>query len=141
MSEGNERSPLAGIESFEAAVFRVGQVARRLLADNPELPVRDLEPTAWTLAQGTAVTAALEITPDSVDGVRAWAKALGGEASVEVRGKGARYRVAKFETEIAGVQVEFTATGAASEDEIAAWRAEQDQAATSAGAQTLGGAA
>lgn len=116
---------------MEAAAFRVGQVARRLLADHPDLSARDIEPTVWTLNRGTAVTQKLEITPDSIDGVRAWAEALGVEAEVTVSGRTAYapYKVAKFETEIDGVEVEFSTTGAATDDEIVAWRAEHDQAA------------
>ncbi|MEV0112327.1 hypothetical protein AB0H77_03585 [Streptomyces sp. NPDC050844] len=115
---------------MEAAAFRVGQVARRLLADHPGLSVRDLEPTVWSLSCGIAVTQQLEITPDSIDGVRAWAEALGVEVKVAVQGKAAYapYKVAKFKTEIDGVEVEVGTTGVATDDEVAAWRAERDQA-------------
>lgn len=59
-----------------------------------------------------------------------------------MRGKSSHtlYRTAKAETEIDGVQVEVTTTGRASEDEIAAWCAEQDQAAAGESESPSGGA-
>jgi hypothetical protein len=130
VSETTKPDPLACTTAMEAAVFRVGQVARRLLADHPELPVWDLEPSVWVLNHGSAVSAKLEISPGTLDGVLAWGTALGVEVSVELvdRTPYAPYRAAKFVTEVDGVQVDVNSTGAASDEETAAWRAEQDQA-------------
>jgi len=118
---------LAGVEAMEAATFRLGHVARRLLNDHPDLPVLDIEPTAWAMSHGTHITAYLEVTPKSLDGASAWAHALGVEAAVQLCGKPGTvpYRKVEFETEVDGVLVKVMVTGAASDDERTAWATQE----------------
>jgi hypothetical protein len=130
MTEINKPNPLACVTAAEAATFRVGQVARRLLADHPGLPVEDMEPSVWVLNCGSSITAKLEISPGSLDGVVRWAEALGVELRFETRGGAqyAPYRLAKAVVEVDGVEVDVNCTGQATDEEIAAWRAGQDHA-------------
>lgn len=130
MSEHIERSPLAEVEAIEAAVFRIGQLARRLRTEHPELPIERMEPTAWALAtgyRGTDVHAELEIGAGSVDGVHAWATALGTKDIVKTTDKGP-HQAAKAEVVIHGVMVKVSGTRTLVGDEYAAWCAKRDQA-------------
>lgn len=120
---------LAELEAFEAAAFRVGQLARRLRIDHPDLPVDVMQPTVWALASsaGPDVHAELEIHCDSVDGVHAWAAVLGVEATVTIAGSGYERAVAK--AVVNGVTVKVSGTRSLTGDEYAAWQARKEQAA------------
>ncbi|MCC9712042.1 hypothetical protein E4N62_46675 [Streptomyces sp. MNU76] len=138
MSEDTSRNVLAELEAFEAAAFRVGQLARRLRTDHPDLPVQTMLPTVWALASsaGPDVHAELEIHCDSVDGAHACAAVLGVEATVTIAGSG--YERAAAKAVVNGIKVKVSGTRSLTGDEYRAWRAEQDQAA--AEAETAGGA-
>lgn len=141
MSETTEPDALVEIMVFEAAAFRVGQVARNLLAEHPGLPAERVEPTAWVLPNpldGPVVTAVLDIMAGSVDGVRAWATALGVEATVTISTSGP-WEAAHAKAVVNGVTVKVMATRSLTGDEYVAWSAPQDQAATEPAEAVPGG--
>lgn len=125
-----ERTPLATVEAFEAAAFRAASVARRLLADHPDLPVRQIRPNASAYADTDSTFAQLEISTRSVDGVRAWAEVLGTTVTVhfhDARGSSTlAFEHHQAQAEVAGVEVAVVATRRdLTDDEFAAWRAKQ----------------
>lgn len=124
-----ERTPLATVEAFEAAAFRVSHVARRLMADHPGLPLRQVRPGASAYQDGNAF-ARLEFLARDVEGVRAWAKVLGTTVKVnfhDARGSNTlAFEHHSAEAEVAGVEVTVYASRRdLSEDELATWRAKQ----------------
>lgn len=126
-----ERTPLSTIEAFEAGAFRVGQLARRLRTDHPDLPVVRMEPTAWALTSmfgDPDVTAELEIGAGTVDGVRAWAAALDVEATVTTS-VNSPFELAQASAVVDGVTVKVEGTRALTGDEYAAWKAEHEKPA------------
>ncbi|WP_329311657.1 hypothetical protein [Streptomyces sp. NBC_01262] len=130
-----EYTPLQTIEFLEAAAFRVGQVWRRLRANHPDLPVSNVRPSVYANERDT--TSRLEISPDDVDAVRAWAEALG--TTVDIRfhdGAGSHAHCFEYHhatVTVSGVEVSFAATRWPTEEEAAAWRAKRDQAAEAGG--------
>jgi len=133
MSEETTRNVLAELDAFEAAAFRVGQLIRRLRAENPGLQVNAMQPTVWVLANanGPSVHADLEIECDSVDAVHAWAAVLNVEAAVTVDtrhpyGRGVAKAV------VADIAVKVSGSRFLTGDEHAAWQAGQDQATVTA---------
>jgi hypothetical protein len=130
MTENTSRNVLAELEAFEAVAFRIGQLARRLRTENPDLPATGMLPTVWVLAgmDGPAVHADLEIECDSVDDVRAWAKALDVEATVTTDAR-SPYKRAAAEVLIVGVTVKVSGSQTLTGDEYTAWRAAREQAA------------
>lgn len=81
MSERLAHSPLAAIEALEAGAFRLGQAVRQILAEHPGLPIRAFHPSVYVhgyLDGPSTVRASVEISAHDVDGVDAWARALGG---------------------------------------------------------------
>ncbi len=132
-AEETERSPLATIEAFESAAFRVGQVARRLLAEHPDLPVGDMQPFAATHPRPAGDTAQLEMMLRTVDDVAAWAHALGTTPNVRFHDSpftatGA-FEFHQAAQTIDGVDVRIMATRSTTEEETAAWRAKTAEAA------------
>ncbi|WP_432193778.1 hypothetical protein [Streptomyces sp. bgisy027] len=133
MSETTKRDPLANIEAFEAGAFRVAHVARQLLADHPDLPIREIRPQSSAYQDPGRTYASLEISAGSTAGVRAWADAL--RATVKVTFYDHNSTAAAFESHqaqavVSGVDVAVVATrGHLNEDELAAWRAQQSAAA------------
>lgn len=132
MSDEQTRTPLEAIEAMESGAFRLGHVVRRLLAEHPDLPVRRIHQYvsgSAFLDEAPAVTAQVEISVRGIDSVRACAEALGGEVKVTVMGAAAPFEHAELPIVIDGVELRFVSTRRLSEDEAAAWRAEQGQAA------------
>jgi len=137
----NKQDVLAALVAFESVAFRIGQLARRLRTEHPDLSVQSMEPTAWVLVRafdGPDVHAELEIRPDSVDDARAWAKALGTEATATV-GTSSPYERVVAEAVIDGVMVKVDGMRALVGDEYAAWQAGHDQAAAKEPGQAPGG--
>ncbi|MDT7847248.1 hypothetical protein [Streptomyces justiciae] len=137
MSENTNRSPLTTIEAFEAGAFRVAHVSRQLLAEHPSLPVREIRP-ATIAFQGPATThAKLEISTNDVDGVRAWANALGTTVSVafyDARGVSMAFEHHEAQVTVGGVEVTVTATRHdLTEEELTAWRIAQDRTVAEGG--------
>ncbi|MBD9703423.1 hypothetical protein IHE56_15295 [Streptomyces sp. ID01-12c] len=129
MNENTNRNVLAELEAFEAAGFRVGQLARRLRAEHPGLSVMTMEPTVWVIAghAGPDVHAELEIQSVSVDSVRAWATALDVEATVTTSAT-SPYERAEALAVIGDVTVKVTGSRSLTGDEYNAWRAQQKHA-------------
>jgi hypothetical protein len=137
MSEPTERDPLAAVVALEAATFRVGQLARRLLAEHSGAGLVVTDAHVFAHDDGDTTGELLLFTSD-VDGARRVARALGAEPETKMSDFS---RVFVFErvwgeTVIDGIKVKITGRRTLSDEETAAWRAEQDQAAavdTSAG--------
>lgn len=139
MSAETTHTPIEALEAMESGAFRVGQVMRRLLAENPGLPVFYFRPsvhvTAWLDDEPAETSLALKFSARTVDGVRAWAAALGVAPETEITDWGvpgnplAVSEYARVDAAVDGVQVEITGSRALSAEEAAAWRAEQQPAA------------
>lgn len=124
MSEG-KRTPLETVAAFESAAFRVGQVARRIIAEHPDLAVQDLFLKTTATGHGYE-SATVEITPDhdGLDGVHRWAEALGAEVVIKFCDYGGRsFDHASVTVEFDGVTVEVHATTAVPPEDVAARRA------------------
>lgn len=144
MSDNTQRTPLATIEAFESLAFRIACVARQLLAEHPDLPLMEMRPCAFGSSTTVSTSSELDITAYDTDAVRAWATALG--TTVDVRFHDADSVVARFEYHCAkatvdGVRVHVGSTRQPTEDEVAAWRAKQETAATKEGAESASGGA
>lgn len=136
MSGEIEHTPLEAVEALESGAFRVGQVMRRLLAEHPGLPVRSVRPSVYVSGyfdEKASAAARVDVSSGSVDGVRVWAKALGGEPVIRIIGPDQPFELAELVVDVDGVSVEVAGTRPLSYDEIAAWRAGQDQAAEGEG--------
>lgn len=135
MSDETSHTPIEAIEALESGAFRVGQVMRRLLAEHPGLPIRSFRPKVYVYAyldEEAETTAGVEVSASTVDGVRAWAKALGGHGEVKVDvppGVSLPFEHAELSTTVDGVQLQVVGTRRLSDEEAAAWRAEQEQPA------------
>ncbi|WP_147481294.1 hypothetical protein [Streptomyces shenzhenensis] len=119
------RGPLATIEAFEAGAFRTGYVARRLLAELPGLPLREISPLATAYADRDATTAQLELNTGAVEGVRAWGDVLGAEVEVsfhDERRSRRVYELHEVKGMIGGVAVRVVDIRSLPADEAAAWR-------------------
>lgn len=132
MSE--DLTPREVLEAYEAAAFRLSGVARRLLAENPGLPVRQIFPTA----RGTAYRggwATLRLTSDTEDNVNAWARVLGAEVTTEFFDDdnvgGSPFLSFSATAEVDGVEVEVQTSRRLPDEELPLWRGKQ-QAATGA---------
>lgn len=117
MSE-EPRNPLAGIEQMEACAFRLGQLARRLLADHPDLPPVRITASATDRGFGRLLLEDLEYGRDGVD-VLPWATALEipltsklGRAAV-----GGGFESLKGERKIDGERVQVTLLRMLNQDE------------------------
>lgn len=130
MPEQRNVQLLDAVVPFESVAFRVGQVARRLQAEHPNLVARQVICSIYSIAfrQETDVStmARLEVSADGLDGALAWATALGATAHQQIKDNAhGVYETARCEAVIDGVTVEVSATRFLSADEAAAWHAEQ----------------
>lgn len=135
-----ERTPIATIEAFEAAAFRVSHVVRRLLAEHPALPLKEIRPSSH--AYGTAPTARIEVDPGDVDAVRAWATALGAEVQMKVYDATAGCRAFEYHkatVEMDGVEVDIACTRSMPDDQAQARDTRQNKAAAQEPAGESGG--
>lgn len=141
MSENTKSNPLAAIEAMEAAAFRTGLMARRLLAEHPDLPVKEIRP--GFVSGGNAE---LHINVDYCDGVRAWAERLGMQTESKISsytvGTGYEnvYEACRAKGQIDGTDLEFLGTRNLDGAEREAWIAERDQAAAEQAGGESGGA-
>lgn len=121
-----EENPLAAVEAAESAMFRMGQLARRLLAEHPTLPLVVLRPEITSRR-----AAFLALSVETLAEVRTWAAALGGETSAE---KAARvygsfgYWYLDTVANIEGIAVRVACAQPMTEAELAAWHADQGDA-------------
>lgn len=123
-------SLLAAVTEMEAATFRAGQVARRLLGEHPHLPVRNATVGLYASAyhDGERISQPrMDVRVDGLDDARAWAQALGTEPETETRDVGGYvYESAVCTTTVDGVQIEVSGSRPLTADEAAAWRAAGD---------------
>jgi hypothetical protein len=127
MSE-NTNNPLAAVVAMEATAFRIGQVARRLLAEHSDgIHVESAQVHGW--ADGD-IHPVLRLQARDADSARSLATALGMDLEIsDITGGNWRpYRSIHGETEIDGIPVSLRALDYLPEDEAAAWLAEQGQA-------------
>ncbi|MFF5004654.1 hypothetical protein ACFY3G_17705 [Streptomyces phaeochromogenes] len=130
MSDETKGNVLAEVEAMEAAAFRTGLMARRLLAEHPDLPVKEIRP--GFVSGGNAE---LQIDTGDCDGVHAWAErfGLGTESKISsfMLGNGYEsvYEACRGEGQIDGVGIELLGTRGVDGAEREAWIAERDQAA------------
>lgn len=141
VSADTKGNALAQIEAMEAAAFRTGLMARRLLAEHPDLPVKGIRP--GFVAGGRAE---LHITTDSCDDVRAWAERLGLQAEAEIRsykvvsGYENVYEACGAKGDVDGIGIELLGTRSVDGAEREAWIAERDRTAAEQGDGEPGGA-
>jgi hypothetical protein len=123
VSTYTEHTPLSVVEGFEAAAFRLTQVARQLLAEHPGLPINDIRPSV--LASTHGISAQLEISVyDEGTGVRAWAEALGAAVTIDVHDVGTyAYEHHEATVERGGVTVHVGGTRRLTDEEFATLRA------------------
>lgn len=117
-------TPREVLEAYEAAAFRLSGVARRLLAENPDLPVQDVGPTAGSAAYRGG-WATLRLNPDTEDGVNAWARVLGTETETkfyDVNVGGHPFLFFSTKAEVDGVEVEVQTSRGLEGDELELWR-------------------
>lgn len=128
-------NPLAAIERMEAAAFRVSRVTRQLLADHPDLPMKDLLPGAVTIGRTE-----IDFSAGSIEGATAWAEALGVELTRTSHPDAIYgwhgYEAAHVSADIGGVHVRITGTRSLTAAEAAVRQAAK---ATPAGAPAEGG--
>lgn len=121
---------LAAIEAMETAAFRTGMMARRLLAEHPDLPVKEIRP--GFVSGGKAEVC---VTVDDCDGVRAWAERLGLRAESEIRsytvvsGYENVYESTNAKGVLDGIGIELLGTRVVDGAEREAWIAERDRTA------------
>lgn len=138
MSE--QRTPQAAIEGLESAVFRAGQLARRLIADLPTTALTDVR-MACHSSSGTygRTKVSVELAAENLDGARQVADQLGLDLSYATHNVSARsggFEHAHAETEIDGVCVSVTGIRLIDRDEWAVMQADTDTAAdTTAGGE------
>lgn len=129
MSDETKHSPLDAITALEAATFRLAQTVRELAAEHPELTMQRVSPSVSVsdLADRIDVRARLRVTAESTDDVLAWARKLGAEARRETTEGIQPFEWVETRGELNGVAVEVLGTRQLSDDEAAAWRAQQAQ--------------
>jgi hypothetical protein len=121
VSERN--NPLAELELLESAVFRLGCTARRLLAEHPQLPVKEFWPSYGDVE--------LTVYVETIQDVMAWAVVLGAEAVHEVHDYGHyAYRSCRATTQTGGVTVVLLGTETMTQTEADRWRAQQRDTGT-----------
>lgn len=136
MSDTGGHTPLQTIEALEAAAFRTGQALRQVLAEHPELPIRALHPyvhVSGYLDEEATTRASVEISTHGVDGVHAWAQALGGEPVISIHGDSAHpFEHAELKVTLGGTEVRICGTRRLT-DAAAALDSEKDQAPAAGG--------
>jgi hypothetical protein len=140
VSEETKGNALAAIEGMEAAAFRTGLMARRLLAEHPDLPVQEIRP-----GYVSGGRAELQINAGYCDGVRAWAERFGLQTESKISsytyGTGSEmvYESCRAEGQIDGADIQFLGTRNVEGAEREAWIAERDRAAAEQGDGAEGG--
>ncbi|SFD12585.1 hypothetical protein [Streptomyces aidingensis] len=97
----SERDPLAGLLAAEVELFRIGTLARRLIAEHPDMPVYAMGPFRDAVRNCTV----LDIHAADDDNVHAWAALLGAAVEESVTDGRLPYRSLTAETEVDGVPV------------------------------------
>jgi hypothetical protein len=131
MTENTSTVLLDAVTEMESATFRAGQVARRLVAEHPQLTVRTATAGLYASAYHDGdrhCQPRLELRAENVDAAHAWAEALGAEPETSTKDVGGWvYESAHCTATVDGVQVEVSGSRTLTADEAAAWRAAGDQ--------------
>ncbi|MGW0599926.1 hypothetical protein ACWD11_22620 [Streptomyces sp. NPDC002776] len=133
-------NPLAAIEAMEAAAFRTGSMARRLLADHPDIPIEKIRP--GPVSGGTAE---LHITTGDSDGARLMAERLGLSVEVTISshtfstGYESVYGACEAAGPVDDVSIHLLGVRNMDDAEREAWIAERDQAAAARAELAPGG--
>ncbi|MYS44070.1 hypothetical protein GTY23_23125 [Streptomyces sp. SID5998] len=121
--------PLAAIVHLEAAVFRAGQVARRLVAEHLDLTVKRVSTHAFSTADAydsPSAKAVVELFAEDLDGARAWATVLGVDLALKTSDATSHvFEHGRCTAEVDGVEIAVSGFRDLSAEEAAAWRAEQ----------------
>ncbi|EYT83976.1 hypothetical protein CF54_04185 [Streptomyces sp. Tu 6176] len=121
--------PLAALVPLEGALFRAGQVARRLIAEHPELTVTRSKWHTYSRADSYAPPSAevgWQVYTDGLDGARAWAAVLGAELALKTSDAGAFvFETGHCTVEVDGVEIEVDGSRMLTDTEAVAWRAAQ----------------
>jgi len=128
MSE-NTKDRLTAVMTMEAAAFRIGQVARRLLAQNSDgIHVEAADVIGYDDGE---TRPEVKLRARDAASAQQFAKHLGMNLKTsDITGGNWRpYRSVRGETEIDGITVSIRALDYLPEDEAAAWLAEQAQTA------------
>ena len=137
MTENTKNLLLDAVTQMESAVFRAGQVGRRLLSEHPDLTVRRATCSLYTYIDGydsDPVVPKVALQADGLDGARAWAQAIGTELTLSAREGGCHvFERGVCEADVDGVLVQVAGARTLSDDEAAAWRTQQAQAASKGG--------
>lgn len=131
--DGQEPGPLAVIERIEAHASRVTWLARRLIAEHPEAGLA-VDRVYFHSHHSSAGVAVIHFDTDSVDAVRQVASALNAEVRTFHSNaiESTVFEHADAKTTYDGIKVEFSGHRELSDDEAAAWRAQQKQTAEAA---------
>lgn len=126
-----EPGPLTAVQVLETRVAVMAGLARRLRAKHPDADVTVSHTVLIAHSHGGA-TATLNLAVADVNAVRAVAAALGAEVTTRMTEHGAPYPAviehAQANAMVDGIEVELTAYRKLTDDETAAWRAQQDHA-------------
>jgi hypothetical protein len=127
-----EPGPLTAVQVLETRAAVMAGLARRLRAEHPDADVTVSHTVLIGHRDGDA-TATLNLEAADVNAARAVAAALGTDVTIKTVEHGAPYPAvlehAKASATFDGVEVELTAFTKLTDDEAAAWRAQQNQAA------------
>lgn len=122
--------PLAGIDALQARADRVTRLARNLVAEHPDASLTVRFATVVGHQDG-GNRAELQLRAASVGAAAAVAKALGTELVTQISSTIPAYvfRRGDVTVTVDGIEVQLSAHTRLTDDEAAAWRAEQPQAA------------
>lgn len=117
---------LAAITAMESAAFRLGQVARGLLADHPDLLVASLDTSTSTSTGAETVVTVLALHAGEVADVLRWAETLGIAAHRNLGSAviGGGYEHASADLERDGLAIRITGCTYLDAEE---WAAAQDE--------------
>jgi hypothetical protein len=126
-----EPGPLVSVQILEVRAIAMTGLARRLLAEHPDAGLTVTNTSLFGHHDGDS-TATLHLQANDVNAARNLAATLGTDLNTRTVEHGAPYPVviehAKTTATVDGIEVELTAFTKLTDDEAAAWRAQQHQA-------------
>jgi hypothetical protein len=126
-----EPGPLVSVQVLEVRAVAMTGLARRLLAKHPDAGLTVTNTSLFGHHDGDS-TATLHLEAADVNAARTVAAALGTDLATRIVDHGPPYPAvmehATATATVGGVQVELTAFTKLTDDEAAAWRAQQNQA-------------
>ncbi|MFJ2719438.1 hypothetical protein [Streptomyces sp. NPDC087437] len=114
--------PMAAIDAMELAAFRIGQTARQLRRDHPDLPIYEMRPSSVTNGH-----AELDIHAYDIDAALAWANAISARAEHEMSDYAPEtiFKRVTATADVSGVTVTVYAQQVLTDAEVAHYRAQQ----------------